>query len=86
MGYMVVEKHTSDLLHLKRSPGIRSWSLLVGMRSFVKREFGEVCRSVYHVQHKISFNVFLLPLFTGIASVGLAAAYYSAGEKCFLNV
>lgn len=40
---MVVEKHTSDLLHLKRSPGIRSWSLLVG-----------------------------------IASVGLAAAYYSA--------
>ncbi|XP_026132384.1 cytochrome b-245 chaperone 1 homolog [Carassius auratus] len=43
MGYMVVEKHTSDLLHLKRSPGIRSWSLLVG-----------------------------------IASVGLAAAYYSA--------
>uniref|UniRef100_A0A8C1XHV3 Essential for reactive oxygen species protein n=1 Tax=Cyprinus carpio TaxID=7962 RepID=A0A8C1XHV3_CYPCA len=43
MGYMVVEKHTSDLLHLKRSPGMRSWSLLVG-----------------------------------IASVGLAAAYYSA--------
>ncbi|XP_016106553.1 cytochrome b-245 chaperone 1 homolog [Sinocyclocheilus grahami] len=43
MGYMVVEKHTSDLLHLKRSPGIRSWSLLIG-----------------------------------IASVGLAAAYYSA--------
>uniref|UniRef100_A0A673IL90 Essential for reactive oxygen species protein n=1 Tax=Sinocyclocheilus rhinocerous TaxID=307959 RepID=A0A673IL90_9TELE len=36
MGYMVVEKHTSDLLHLKRSPGIRSWSLLVGMRSFLK--------------------------------------------------
>uniref|UniRef100_A0A8C1XCX5 Essential for reactive oxygen species protein n=1 Tax=Cyprinus carpio TaxID=7962 RepID=A0A8C1XCX5_CYPCA len=28
MGYMVVEKHTSDLLHLKRSPGMRSWSLL----------------------------------------------------------
>ncbi|KAK9965775.1 hypothetical protein ABG768_004846 [Culter alburnus] len=43
MGYMVVEKHTSDLLHLKRSPGIRSWSLLVG-----------------------------------IASVGVAAAYYSS--------
>lgn len=42
MGYMVVEKHTSDLLHLKRSPGIRPWSLLVG-----------------------------------IASVGVAAAYYS---------
>ncbi|XP_077056672.1 cytochrome b-245 chaperone 1 homolog [Siphateles boraxobius] len=33
MGYMVVEKHTSDLLHLKRSPGIRSWSLLVGISS-----------------------------------------------------
>lgn len=31
MVYMVVEKHTSDLLHLKRSPGIRSWSMLVGM-------------------------------------------------------
>lgn len=40
---MDVEKHTSDMLHLKRSPGIRSWSLLVG-----------------------------------IASVGLAAAYYSS--------
>lgn len=43
MGYMFVEEHTSDMLHLKRSPGIRSWSLLVG-----------------------------------IASVGLAAAYYSS--------
>lgn len=42
MGYMIVEEHSSTLLHLKRSPGIRSWSLLVG-----------------------------------IASVGLAAAYYS---------
>lgn len=43
MGYMMVEEHSSNLLHLKRSPGIRSWSLLVG-----------------------------------IASVGLAAAYYSS--------
>lgn len=43
MGYMMVEEHSSSLLHLKRSPGIRSWSLLVG-----------------------------------IASVGLAAAYYSS--------
>lgn len=43
MGYMMVEEHTGNLLHLKRSPGIRSWSLLVG-----------------------------------IASVGLAAAYYSS--------
>ncbi|CAK6974280.1 cytochrome b-245 chaperone 1 homolog [Scomber scombrus] len=43
MGYMTVEVNTSTLLHLKRSPGIRSWSLLVG-----------------------------------IASVGLAAAYYSS--------
>lgn len=42
MGYMRVKEHTSTLLHLKRSPGIRSWSLLVG-----------------------------------IASIGLAAAYYS---------
>ncbi|KAI5623413.1 hypothetical protein C0J50_17200 [Silurus asotus] len=33
MVYMVVEKHTSDLLHLKRSPGIRSWSLFVGIVS-----------------------------------------------------
>lgn len=40
---MTVEEHSSTLLHLKRSPGIRSWSLLVG-----------------------------------IASVGLAAAYYSS--------
>uniref|UniRef100_A0A3Q3W3G9 Essential for reactive oxygen species protein n=1 Tax=Mola mola TaxID=94237 RepID=A0A3Q3W3G9_MOLML len=43
MGYMTVEEHSFTLLHLKRSPGIRSWSLLVG-----------------------------------IASVGLAAAYYSS--------
>lgn len=40
---MTVEAHTGTLLHLKRCPGIRSWSLLVG-----------------------------------IASVGLAAAYYSS--------
>lgn len=43
MGYMTVETSSPTLLHLKRSPGIRSWSLLVG-----------------------------------IASVGLAAAYYSS--------
>ncbi|KAK5905523.1 hypothetical protein CgunFtcFv8_001480 [Champsocephalus gunnari] len=43
MGYMTVEEHSATLLHLKRSPGLRSWSLLVG-----------------------------------IASVGLAAAYYSS--------
>ncbi|XP_078135233.1 cytochrome b-245 chaperone 1 homolog isoform X2 [Sander vitreus] len=46
MGYMTVEEHSSTLLHLKRSPGIRSWSLLVG-----------------------------------IASVGLAAAYYSSAMQ-----
>lgn len=39
---MQVEKHSNSVLHLKRSPSIRSWSVLVG-----------------------------------IASVGLAAAYYS---------
>ncbi|XP_061087106.1 cytochrome b-245 chaperone 1 homolog [Conger conger] len=33
MGYMVVAEHTSSLLHLKRLPGIRSWSLLVGISS-----------------------------------------------------
>ncbi|CAL1615217.1 unnamed protein product [Knipowitschia caucasica] len=43
MGYMRVEEHSPTLLHLKRAPGIRSWSLLVG-----------------------------------IASIGLAAAYYSS--------
>ncbi|XP_029311577.1 cytochrome b-245 chaperone 1 homolog [Cottoperca gobio] len=43
MGYMTVEEHSFTRLHLKRSPGLRSWSLLVG-----------------------------------IASVGLAAAYYSS--------
>ncbi|XP_070782872.1 cytochrome b-245 chaperone 1 homolog [Enoplosus armatus] len=43
MGYMTVKTQSFTLLHLKRSPGIRSWSLLVG-----------------------------------IASVGLAAAYYSS--------
>lgn len=43
MVYMTVEEHQLNLLLLKRSPGIRSWSVLVG-----------------------------------IASVGLAAAYYSS--------
>lgn len=33
MGYMTVEDQSSSLLHLKRSPGIRSWSLLVGIAS-----------------------------------------------------
>uniref|UniRef100_A0A8C2UGD9 Essential for reactive oxygen species protein n=1 Tax=Coturnix japonica TaxID=93934 RepID=A0A8C2UGD9_COTJA len=41
--YMLIETRTSSLLHLMRSPGIRSWSV-----------------------------------FVGIASIGLAAAYYSA--------
>ncbi|XP_064126529.1 cytochrome b-245 chaperone 1 isoform X2 [Loxodonta africana] len=31
--YMQVEVHTSSHLHLKRAPGIRSWSLLVGILS-----------------------------------------------------
>ncbi|XP_054616182.1 cytochrome b-245 chaperone 1 homolog [Dunckerocampus dactyliophorus] len=43
MGYMVVEDKSATILHLKRTPGIRSWSLFVGM-----------------------------------ASIGLAAAYYSS--------
>ncbi|XP_019721194.1 cytochrome b-245 chaperone 1 homolog [Hippocampus comes] len=43
MGYMAVEEQSSTMLHLKRSPGIRSWSLCIGM-----------------------------------ASIGLAAAYYSS--------
>lgn len=30
---MVVQTHTADRLHLRRSPGIRAWSLLVGMLS-----------------------------------------------------
>ncbi|KAM8889723.1 cytochrome b-245 chaperone 1 homolog isoform 1-T2 [Synchiropus picturatus] len=33
MGYMTVEEHSSSILHLKRSPGVRSWSLLVGIVS-----------------------------------------------------
>ncbi|EDM06943.1 hypothetical protein LOC619574, isoform CRA_c [Rattus norvegicus] len=31
--YMQVETRTSTRLHLKRAPGIRSWSLLVGILS-----------------------------------------------------
>ncbi|KAL6094646.1 cybc1 [Pungitius sinensis] len=33
MAYMTVEELSSTRLHLKRSPGIRSWSLLVGIVS-----------------------------------------------------
>ncbi|KAM4716087.1 cytochrome b-245 chaperone 1 homolog isoform 2-T3 [Anableps anableps] len=33
MGYMTVETNSPTLLHLKRAPGIRSWSLLVGITS-----------------------------------------------------
>ncbi|EAW89789.1 C17orf62 isoform 6 [Pan troglodytes] len=31
--YLQVETRTSSRLHLKRAPGIRSWSLLVGILS-----------------------------------------------------
>lgn len=31
--YMQVESHTGSVLHLKRAPSIRSWSLLVGIAS-----------------------------------------------------
>ncbi|PNJ87462.1 C17orf62 isoform 12 [Pongo abelii] len=31
--YLQVETRTSSRLHLKRAPGIRSWSLLVGRQS-----------------------------------------------------
>uniref|UniRef100_A0A670ILK6 Essential for reactive oxygen species protein n=1 Tax=Podarcis muralis TaxID=64176 RepID=A0A670ILK6_PODMU len=31
--YMLVEDHSDSVLHLTRSPGIRSWSLLVGISS-----------------------------------------------------
>lgn len=31
--YMLLENRTSSILHLKRSPGIRSWSLFVGISS-----------------------------------------------------
>lgn len=84
MGYMVVEKHTPDMLHLKRSPGIRSWSLLVGMGlSFCVFITFAASLFMFNLKEleKTSSN-FLLPLCTGIASVGLAAAYYSSGEKC----
>lgn len=33
MGYMTVEEHSATRLHLKRSPGIRSWSILIGVSS-----------------------------------------------------
>uniref|UniRef100_UPI00398E41A5 cytochrome b-245 chaperone 1 homolog n=1 Tax=Pristiophorus japonicus TaxID=55135 RepID=UPI00398E41A5 len=33
MAYMVVEERTDSILHLKRSPGVRSWSVLVGIGS-----------------------------------------------------
>ncbi|KAH0629546.1 hypothetical protein JD844_011687 [Phrynosoma platyrhinos] len=31
--YMLVESHSKSILHLKRSPSIRSWSVLVGISS-----------------------------------------------------
>ncbi|XP_069510705.1 cytochrome b-245 chaperone 1 [Ambystoma mexicanum] len=31
--YMQVESHTGNILHLRRAPSIRSWSLLVGIAS-----------------------------------------------------
>ncbi|XP_043940948.1 cytochrome b-245 chaperone 1 [Protopterus annectens] len=34
MAYMKVENHSGSVLHLKRSPGMRSWALLVGI-SFI---------------------------------------------------
>ncbi|EAW89777.1 chromosome 17 open reading frame 62, isoform CRA_b [Homo sapiens] len=39
--YLQVETRTSSRLHLKRAPGIRSWSLLVG--SHLRQEHREGC-------------------------------------------
>ncbi|XP_042161975.1 cytochrome b-245 chaperone 1 homolog isoform X4 [Oncorhynchus tshawytscha] len=77
MGYMQVEEHTTNMLHLKRSPGIRSWSLLIGrimMCVFIFTEFISLNAMSENklTQHLVPF------LISGIASIGLAAAYYSS--------
>uniref|UniRef100_A0A3Q3IKP8 Essential for reactive oxygen species protein n=1 Tax=Monopterus albus TaxID=43700 RepID=A0A3Q3IKP8_MONAL len=47
MGYMRVEEHNSTLLHLKRSPGIRSWSLLVGKRGVLSKCYSILWKLFY---------------------------------------
>lgn len=76
MVYMTVEEHSVSLLHLKRSPGIRSWSLLVGKH---------VCTyssSCFHSSNNAkSTHPLKTILSAGITSIGLAAAYYSSGAQ-----
>lgn len=74
MVYMTVEEHNLNLLHLKRSPGIRSWSLLVGKPWHM---FWLFYIHTYNVPRRICITVSS----AGIASVGLAAAYYSSGAQ-----
>lgn len=97
MGYMTVEDQSSTLLHLKRSPGIRSWSLLVGKFVFCANVVPILKYDMRSHTSVMDYSLELLQnhkplIFTaGIASVGLTAAYYSSGMQakiymiCHLN-
>lgn len=78
MGYMQVEEYTTNMLHLKRSPGIRSWSLLIGMIMMCVCVFTEFISLNAMSENKLTQHLVLF-LISGIASIGLAAAYYSSG-------
>ncbi|XP_062936548.1 cytochrome b-245 chaperone 1 isoform X1 [Cynocephalus volans] len=77
--YMQVETRTGSCLHLKRAPGIRSWSLLIvpfmSLLSLLAVGSPAASGTAAHVLTG-----------PGILSIGLAAAYYSAdslGWKLF---
>eukprot|EP00063_Salmo_salar_P060125 XP_014034960.1 PREDICTED: uncharacterized protein C17orf62 homolog isoform X4 [Salmo salar] len=77
MGYMQVEEYTTNMLHLKRSPGIRSWSLLIGMIMMCVCVFTKFISLNAMSENKLTQHLVLF-LISGIASIGLAAAYYSS--------
>lgn len=93
MVYMTVEEQSFTLLHLKRSPGIRSWSLLVGKCVCAKVHTFYILTYKINLLHwgispvhSIRSNSVIkspssLILIAGIASIGLAAAYYSSGTQ-----
>ncbi|KAJ0016264.1 hypothetical protein NQD34_014554 [Periophthalmus magnuspinnatus] len=75
MGYMTVEEHSPTLLHLKRAPGIRSWSLLVGISSIGlaaayyssgTTAFLHNCFTYLHVAYFAPFDWFSLLLIDSI--------------------
>ncbi|NXV31881.1 CYBC1 protein, partial [Rissa tridactyla] len=55
--YMLVENRTSSYLHLKRSPGIRSWSLFVGKTA---KTTLNLCIFFLHCSDSLAWKLFYM--------------------------